>query len=561
MWRRPLLSKHSFLSVRLIHDKIHVAIIGSGPAGSYTAKYLLSHFDKQQSIHKKSVDITLIERLPTPFGLVRSGIAPDHPEVKNVEHEFTALFHKYHPQKQVPKENMDPNNPDDDYYDDSKASTLAFRGNVPVGDSQTVTWKELTSLFHIVVFAYGCADADVPLLQQDDSSSLKGIFSAREFVAWYNGHPMYAHSMTSKLQECFRSSHNTPKRVVIIGHGNVALDCARILAKGSSHGSHALWDTDITHQAFNVLSDTPIQSIHILGRRGHVQSSFTIKELRELITLKGEGYNDVNFVVYSDELDLGMTSSSIQELESSKPKTRIDKLLREQSVIATSSQLHQERMEQSSNSKMIELRFLLNPVQFRPHPTDKTRIGSVLCQRTLLQGPAGKQIAVGRDNEFIELPADVVLVSIGYRGLALLDMDESMFDYKRGILKNVKGRVVVKDGSSQTTGLLYAVGWIKRGPTGIIGTNIPDAKETVQSIIEDLDHHQEKWRRPVFGRQGLDELLLQRSVQFVDFQDYLLIDQKEKDPSRLRSALQPREKITSLEEMLSIISSERSKIL
>ena len=546
---------YTCLRRRSIHnDKIQIAVVGSGPAGCYTAKYLLSHFEKQKETYpRKSVDITILERLATPFGLIRSGIAPDHPEVKNVQNEFTSLFQKYHPQHVTTKNQEE---------EEEEDSTLVFRGNVPVGESHILTWIELKSLFHIVVFAYGCADADAPFQLQHDQSSLEGIFSAREFVAWYNGHPMYASTMNSKLQECLQS--NTPKHVVIIGHGNVALDCARIIAKAGSTSpsvisslerrdtettphKNTLWDTDITTQALNLLSNTFIESIHILGRRGHVQGAFTIKELRELMTLKDQGFDDVHFVVSSEELDQGINPSSQIELDSSKPKSRIDKLLREHVNDTT------QRSVGNTRKKIVELRFLLNPKQFKPHPINKTRIGSVLCQRTHLQGPAGKQIAVEKENEFIEIPADLVLVSIGYRGLALLGMDEDMFDRQRGILYNEKGRV---RGSTHHTGL-YVVGWIKRGPTGIIGTNIPDAKETVQSIIEDIDSEDITTRRSVPGREGLDHLLTQRLVEFVDFNDYLVIEQKEKDPGRLRSTLQPREKIISTKEMLSIIGKER----
>jgi len=635
--------------------KLHVAIVGSGPSGCYTAKYLLSHFDKQQQQqqakqeqHDKqplqeepsntpSIDITVFERLPTPFGLIRSGIAPDHPEVKNVQYEFTSLFTRYtHPSKagheqQHEDDSIIGNKSKIDTSSSSSSSSaaalaatssLAFRGNVSVGDPRVVTWKELSSLFHIVIFAYGCADSDVtlPVLplsqqqqQQHDGESikknldtttmtndpkLKGIFSAREFVAWYNGHPYYATSpMTKQLETCLVSPSTTTntcthssknqKRIIIIGNGNVALDCARILAKGSSScsnynhqskedenqdytkKSNALWNTDITSPALNLLSNTCISSIQIIGRRGHVQGAFTIKELRELITLQKEekeGSKDgLQFKVYSEELDLGMTPSSIQELEISKPKMRIDTLLRQHAISMKQSQQQQQDDEESTTRTTMELRFLFNPIQFIPHPTDPTRIGSIRCQRTLLQGPVGKQVAIGQE-EYRNLPADLVLVSIGYKGLPLMDMDESMFDKKRGILKNVKGRILSTGGGGREKeddntcpqeALMYAVGWIKRGPTGIIGTNIPDAKETVQSILEDIDQNQTQiYNRCVSGRKGLDELLQQRSIQYVDFQDYLFIDEKERDPSRLRSTLQPREKITSIEEMLSIVSKQ-----
>jgi adrenodoxin-NADP+ reductase len=249
-----------------------------------------------------------------------------------------------------------------------------------------------------------------------------------------------------------------------------------------------------------------------------------------------------------EELDLGMTSASVEELNTSKPKARLDKLLREHASMGRLSP--QLPWVENSSKLSIELRFLLNPIRCIPHPQDTTRVGSVLCQRTELQGPAGKQMAVVKDKDILEIPADLVLVSIGYRGQALLGMDDSMFDFKRGIIRNEQGRVVHLDGSIQSG--LYVTGWIKRGPTGILGTNIPDARETVQSILQDVDRD-DLWEKSMVvpGRQGLDQLLNQRSCRFVDFQDYLKIDEKEKDPMRLRTKFQPREKLVSIEEMVS----------
>mmetsp|Transcript_3914 Transcript_3914/g.5658 ORF Transcript_3914/g.5658 Transcript_3914/m.5658 type:complete len:357 (-) Transcript_3914:1839-2909(-) len=271
--------------------KVSVAIVGSGPSGCYTAKYL------QSSLHKKGYEakLDIIEKLPTPYGLVRSGVAPDHPEVKNVQNDFSILF--------------------------SSDIGINFKGNVNVGND--VTLEELRAMYDIVVLAYGC-DSDRKLGIPGEET-LRGVLSAREFVAWYNGHPDYGH--IGPLVEDFLTpkSQSEKQQVVVIGQGNVALDCARIMAKGRSH----LVDTDITSKALDVLKDG-VQSTVVLGRRGHVQGAFTIKELRELTKLRKERVN-ASFLVRSDELDMGMTPASQEELigPGGRPKSRIDKLLRE----------------------------------------------------------------------------------------------------------------------------------------------------------------------------------------------------------------------------------------
>jgi adrenodoxin-NADP+ reductase len=228
----------SYAGVRFLSASSHpvkVAIVGSGPSGCYTAKYLQAAFRK----NKLKGKIDVLERLPTPFGLVRSGVAPDHPEVKNVQNDFSALF---------------------------RDGSVSFLGNVTVGTD--VSLQELRAMYDVVVLAYGCESDRKLGIQGEDT--LRGVLSAREFVAWYNGHPDYIH--IGEIVADALGDRPDEAEVVVIGQGNVALDCARILAKGSA----GLLDTDISSHALSVLKDG-VKHTTVLGRRGHIQGAFTIK--------------------------------------------------------------------------------------------------------------------------------------------------------------------------------------------------------------------------------------------------------------------------------------------
>lgn len=244
-----------------------VAIVGSGPGGFYTAKYLRSEVERlngskslqieeeqkqQRDIFDLHIDI--IEKLPTPFGLVRFGVAPDHQETKNVENDFSSIITDNHATELTSK----------------AKSSVNFVGNVTVGVH--VSLQELLQLYDAVVLAYGCnSDQKLLLDTNGNQDTLAGIHSAREFVAWYNGHPDFVH-VGEKVSKLIAPSLNPQTHVVIIGNGNVALDCARILAKGAV----GLMHTDMASHALPVLQDS-VKQITIIGRRGHVQASFTIK--------------------------------------------------------------------------------------------------------------------------------------------------------------------------------------------------------------------------------------------------------------------------------------------
>lgn len=303
--------------------RLSVAVVGAGPAGFYASKYLTLSVQKRitqstspddgaqpNSFAWSGVDIDLIERLPTPYGLVRYGVAPDHPEVKNVENDFAALFNK---------------------QDESHNSSIQFYGNVDVG--KQIPLPKLQSLYDIVILAYGCQAAD-KRLNIPGEDSLEGVLSAREFVAWYNGHPEFQH-IGPIVERCLWKKNDdstetsiSPARVVVIGQGNVALDVARVLAKGKP----GLIDTDTPTSVLDILKGG-VSHVSVVGRRGHVQGAFTIKELRELTKLNKEGHH-ASFVVRKGELGMGMTSASMEELKGpgGRPKSRIDKLLQDNAL-------------------------------------------------------------------------------------------------------------------------------------------------------------------------------------------------------------------------------------
>jgi len=535
-------------------DNLSIAIVGTGPSGCYTAKYLISSIKQMQEkqLEKdaqenvaigsksgrksepsfigclKTLDIDMIDRLPTPFGLVRSGVAPDHQEVKNVENDFVKLFESNHDDSSTSTENSAVGGTgagENDHVTNEMKSTMVFRGNVQVG--KDVTLQELRDAYDIVVLAYGC-ESDRKLEAQTSEQRLKGIYSAREFVAWYNGHPDFVH-MGKEFQSVLNGRETTPSnaRVMIVGQGNVALDCARILAKGKK----SLIDTDIASHALDVIGDGVAETT-VLGRRGHIQGAFTIKEIRELTKLE-----DADFIVDEKELEMGATLASQEELKApgGRPKVRIDKLLRD---AATNT----AQLDGSDNHhKKVKLRFMWNPLKFEPDPADPSKLGSVICERTELKGEAFAQTAVSTEHTE-EIPANMALISIGYKGIKLPDMDTALFDESKGTVKNTRGKV---DGN------LFVSGWLKRGPSGIIGTNIADAKDTVASILVDVENIVEDYgSQGESGREDLDELLVEREVQVVDWTSYKKIDSAEKDAARLRTANQPREKFTDVIDML-----------
>lgn len=445
--------------------KHKVAIIGSGPSGFYTAEALLKS--------GQSIAIDIFDRLPTPFGLVRSGVAPDHPKIKSV----TALF-----EKTLQNENV------------------RFLGNVDIGTSVSV--EVLKDFYHAIIFCYG-AETDRRLDVKGED--LQGSYTATAFVGWYNGHPSYR-NLEFDL---------SGKRAVIVGQGNVAVDVVRILAKTPDE----LRKTDITEHALEVLAENQIEEIVMIGRRGPVQARFTDKELRELGELSGCGA-----LVLPEELEL--SEADRYELEEGKGKAQRNfELLRQFST------------NQPHPKKNILLRFFRSPVVVE----GISHVTGITLEKNILQGDAGAQRAVGT-GELETLPCQIVFRSIGYRGLPLEGIP---FDNHRSIIHNSKGRVIGED-EIPIPGL-YTSGWIKRGPSGVIGTNKSCSAETVGCLLEDLP----ELPAPARNAEDIRYFLQDSGCHVVCHEDWQRIDSAEKERGKARG--KPREKYTSVEEMLDLL--------
>ncbi len=445
---------------------LRVAIIGSGPSGFYAA----------ESLYKANIPvrIDMFDRLPTPFGLVRGGVAPDHQKIKTVTRVFDRI---------------------------AANEGFQFFGNVCIGRDITVV--ELRAFYDAVLFACG-AETDRRL--GIPGEALPGSHTATEFVGWYNGHPDF----------CDRTFDLSAEVAVIIGQGNVAVDVCRILSKTVNE----LKDTDIAQHAFEALAASRIKQVHIIGRRGPVQAKFTSQELRELGALEACAP-----VVEAAELELDPASQAELDDPNNKHSQKNYAILRgfaERSPGDVPKQCH--------------IRFLRSPIEVR----GAERVESVVLERNALDGEPFNLYARGT-GEKEELPCGLVFRSVGYRGIAIAGVP---FDEKRGVIPNVQGRIV--ESGSPIPGL-YAAGWIKRGPSGIIGTNKPDSAETVKALLEDMPFLPPCPRR---DSAGMARLLAERGVRAVTYADWQAIDAVE--VARGQTAGKPREKFTRLAEFLAV---------
>ncbi|KAL5052634.1 hypothetical protein RYX36_033316 [Vicia faba] len=463
---------------------LRVCVVGSGPAGCYTAEKLLKAHQQAQ--------VDIIDRLPTPFGLVRSGVAPDHPETKIVVNQFSRV---------------------------AQHERCSFFGNVTLGSS--ISLSELRKLYDVVVLAYG-AESDRNL--GIPGENLKGVISAREFVWWYNGHPD-----GRNLDPDLKSTDTA----VILGQGNVALDVARILLRPTAE----LATTDIANHALAALEESTIRVVYLVGRRGPAQAACTAKELREVLGIH-------NLDISIQESDLLLTPADEEELKSNRIHRRIFELL---SKAATSRPRHADL-----NQRQLCFVFFRKPDSFQESKNSTGHVSGVRFEKTVLKGAGpGKQIAVGT-GEFEEIKCGMVLKSIGYKSVPV---DGLPFDHKKGIVPNDEGRVLsdTLDTAVLEEGL-YVCGWLKRGPTGIVATNLYCAEETVLSILEDLEKgaliSSTAASKP--GRDGLLSLLHDRNVRNFSFNDWEKIDSEERKLGSLRN--KPREKLATWNELLTVTS-------
>ena len=463
------------MSVGTPENPLRVAIVGSGPAGFYAAEALLKH-------ETATVEVDMLDRLPTPYGLVRGGVAPDHPKIKSVTRVY-----------------------------DKTAARDGFRffGNVMLG--RDITAQELAEHYHAVIYAYG-AETDRHL--GIPGEELDGSDPATAFVGWYNAHPDYAD----------REFNLDCERAVVIGNGNVAADVARMLALTRDE----LEGTDTADHAISPLADCTIKEIVVLGRRGPAQAAFTNPELREL----GEM---VNADIEIDPADLELDELSREFLESEADIT---------------AKKNVEIMEefaakpQEGKAQKIVLRFCVSPIEIQ----GDGKVERIVVGRNELYRDEKGAIRARDTGEREEIECGLVLRSIGYKGIGV---DGVPYDDRRGVIPNDAGRVTDPESGEQVRGH-YATGWIKRGPSGVIGTNKKDSQETVESLFEDMEA----------GRLGepsdpdpasIESLLRERRPELVTFEGWQAIDAAEQERGKPQG--RPRVKFCSIDEMVEAASS------
>jgi ferredoxin/flavodoxin---NADP+ reductase len=452
-----------------------VAIIGAGPAGAFAAACLRRA--------RGDAEIDLFERLPTPWGLLRGGVAPDHQEIKRLEDTFDrhTLQHG-----------------------------CRFLGNVEVGVD--VSHSELMRHYAAVVYATGAqTDKSLGIPGED----LPGSRPATDFVGWYNGHPDYR-GLEFDL---------SAERAVVIGNGNVAADVTRMLTLSTRE----LERTDVADHALDALRESRIEEVIALGRRGPAQAAFTSAELRELGRLDG-----VDTRVDPGDLELDPASGLWLAEEGSFTARKNVELLREFAA----------RPARPDARRRIELRFLRSPVEIR----GTARVEAIDVRRNeIMRADDGSLRARPVDDDVETIECGLVLRSVGYRAVPLPDVP---FDERHFVLPNERGRVLTPGGEPLPG--VYAVGWIKRGPTGILGTNKRDAEETVGCLVEDLRTGALR-QPPSPGHDQIDALLAERKPDLVTLEGWRAIDSLERE--RGRSEQRPRVKLTAREELLAATAS------
>jgi ferredoxin/flavodoxin---NADP+ reductase len=455
---------------------LRIALVGAGPAGLYAAESLLRRRDL-------FLTIDVFNRFPTPFGLVRDGVAPDHQSIKAVARIFDRVL-------------ADPR--------------VRFFGNVTYGVD--IHHKELKRLYHQIVYAVGAqADRRMSIPGED----LPNSFPAVSFVGWYNGHPDYRDLPVDLSCE----------RAVVIGNGNVAMDVTRILVTSPE----ALAGTDIAEHALERLRHSKIREVVVLGRRGPVQASFTTPEIRELGKLEG-----VDVIV--DPGNLQLDAASTGEMEEDRTARANLRILHDYAA----------RADHTAPRRII-LRFLASPVELIGADG---RISALRVERNeLVVDPNGALRSRGA-GRFEIIPTGLVLRSIGYRTVPIEGVP---FDPATSTINNVAGQVVHPNTGEVLHGE-YVVGWAKRGPTGLIGNNKPDAAATVDAMLADLPalrRRRDHRRDP----SQIEALLRERGIDYVTYGDWRTLDRYEVAAGRTRG--RPRVKVTTVPEMIKIIREGR----
>ncbi|GAB1256562.1 hypothetical protein NBRC116494_10640 [Aurantivibrio plasticivorans] len=445
------------------------AIVGSGPSGFYTAEAILKE--------RPTAKIDIFERLPTPFGLVRYGVAPDHPRIKSV----TASFERI-----------------------AQSPQVRFFGNVRVGSD--ITREQLLDHYHSVVYATG-GSSSRPL--NIPGARHKNIFGSSEFVGWYNGHP-------DQQQLPVDLSGDS---AAVIGIGNVALDIARMLILPAEE----LAKTDTADIALDAFKNSNVDEVFLLARRGPAQASFTPKELEQLMAIP-----NLDLVVDKKDLELDQeTQAKLEQPEFSEVKQNI-------------TLLKQIAEREKRYGKRIRFMFYSSPTRIE---LDRNRTKSLTVARNdMQQDENGRWVAVATD-QLMGLQTGLIVHAIGYQGEAIADIP---FDDYRGVISNDQGIVLAEDGNKQE----YAAGWIKRGASGVIGSNKQCANQTVRALLANVGESLD-------DKNDIQPLLLSRNVPFISYADWQLLDKYEQETGR--SEGRPRKKVTDVNSMLYVIAQQKTE--
>lgn len=424
-------------------SKLRLAIVGAGPAGIYAADLII-----KSELRDFDVSIDLFDLLPAPYGLVRYGVAPDHPRIKGI---IRAL------------------------YEVLDRGDIRFFGNVEYG--KDITLDDLKKHYNAVIFSTGAvkdANLNIPGI------NLEGSFGAAAFVNWYDAHPDFE-----------RTWDLSAKDIAVLGNGNVALDVARVLAKPAE----VMLSTDIPDNVYQGLRASQATDVHVFGRRGPAQVKFSPLELREAVHLE-----DVDTIVYDE--DFQYDEGSQQAIDSNN-QTRV--------MVKTLEDLRSNVV--TGAKRRLHLHFFSAPVEILEKDG---KVAGIKIERTMLDGTGN----VKPTGEFREFPIQALYRAVGYFGS---ELSEVPFDEKAGVIPNDKGRVLDLDGKHIQG--VYATGWIKRGPVGLIGHTKSDAIETIAQIIEDKSNW---WTPDSPSEDSITDLLTSRNIDYVGWPEWLRIDAEEK---------------------------------
>ncbi len=455
---------------------LRVAVVGAGPSGFYAVESL----QNTEGLH---VRVDVFDRLPTPFGLLRGGVAPDHQKVKGVANVY---------------ENI------------ALQDGFRFFGNVVFGRDLLV--EDLCQHYDQILFAVGAEGSRKLGIPGED---LQGVFFAGEFVGWYNAHPAFA-DLNFEL--------GRSKSVAVVGNGNVSMDVTRILVEDAA----VLEKTDIADYALAELSRHRVERVHLLGRRGPAQAAFSPRGVRELA-----GVSDVDLVVRPEDADLDDLSQAWLAQQPGRAAQKNVKFLSAQA-----------RLSEGEGATKVYCRFLCKPVEILGDKAGRVR--AIRVERCVLHADAEGVPRPRGTGEFEEIPVQLVLRAVRFLGVKIPGVPHCD---RRGGIPNLEGRVTDGLGGDVVPDQ-YVVGWAKRGPGGLVGTNGPDAKATVKHMVDDLEGR----TAATLSEDDLDTvpaLLAARGVKFVDWEDWRRLDAWELEQGERLG--KPRHKLGSIEALLALI--------